>query len=149
MPGHVTFSGHPAGLVGGAFSPPSRNRAAALSAPTRTEAEPTLGVMLGKRHPSVSATLSAQASALATARPQHDKVNVMIHPSEPELHRLLAVRGGQGAPVTCAACGCRLAATGDAWFHFNPLGGRDARGCRVACADAAHDTSGRAISVNV
>lgn len=105
--------------------------------------------MLGKRHPSASATLSAPASAPATARPQHDKVNVMIHPSEPELHRPLAVRGGQGAPVTCAACGCRLAATGDAWFHFNPLGGRDARGCRVACADAAHDTSGRAISVNV
>jgi hypothetical protein len=101
--------------------------------------------MLGKRHPSASATLSAPQSA----RPQHDKVNAMIHPSEPELRRPLAVRGGQGAPVTCAACGCRLAATGDAWFHFNPLGGRDARGCRVACADAAHDTSGRAISVNV
>ena len=73
----------------------------------------------------------------------------MIHPSEPELRHPLAVRGGHEAPVTCAACGCRLAATGDAWFHFNPLGGRDARGCRVACADAAHDTSGRAISVNV
>lgn len=105
--------------------------------------------MLGKRHPSTTATLSAPASAPATARPQHDKVIDMIHPSEPELRRPLAVRGGQGAPVTCAACGCRLAATGDAWFHFNPIGGRDARGCRVACADAAHDTSGRAISVNV
>lgn len=105
--------------------------------------------MLGKRHPSATATLSAPASAPATARPKHDKVIAMIHPSEPELRRPLAVRGGQGAPVTCAACGCRLAATGDAWFHFNPLGGRDARGCRVACADAAHDTSGRAISVNV
>jgi hypothetical protein len=126
-------------------SPPSRNRVAALPPPTRTEAEPTLGVMLGKRHPSASPTLSAPRSA----RPQHDKVIAMIHPSEPELHHPLAVRGGQAAPVTCAACGCRLAATGDAWFHFNPLGGRDARGCRVACADAAHDTSGRAISVNV
>ena len=126
-------------------SPPSRNRLAALSAPTRTRAEPTLEVKLGKRHPGTSATLCA----LASARPQHDKVIAMIHPSEPELRRPLAVRGGHGAPVTCAACGCRLAATGDAWFHFNPLGGRDARGCRVACADAAHDTSGRAISVTV
>ena len=101
--------------------------------------------MLGKRHSGTSATLAAPAST----RPQHDKVIAMIHPSEPELRRPLAVRGGQGAPVTCAACGCRLAATGDAWFHFNPLGGRDARGCRIACADAAHDTSGRAISVTV
>jgi hypothetical protein len=101
--------------------------------------------MLGKRHPSASATLSIPSSA----RPQHDKVIAMIHPSDSELRHPLAVRGGQAAPVTCAACGCRLAATGDAWFHFNPLGGRDARGCRVACADAAHDTSGRAISVNV
>src|SRR5688500_16321161 len=104
-------------------SPPSRNRAAALPPPTRTGAEPTLRVMLGKLHPSASATLSA----LPSARPQNDKVNAMIHPSEPELRRPLAGRGGQGAPVTCAACGCRLAATGDAWFHFNPLGGRDAR----------------------
>jgi hypothetical protein len=101
--------------------------------------------MLGKRHPSASATLSVPPSD----RPQHDKVIAMIHPSEPELRHPLAVRAGQAAPVTCAACGCRLAATGDTWFHFNPLGGRDARGCRVACADAAHDASGRAISVNV
>ena len=47
-----------------------------------------------------------------------------------------------GAPVTCAACGCRLTENGDAWFHFNPLAGRDARGCRVGCADAAHDVDG-------
>jgi hypothetical protein len=73
----------------------------------------------------------------------------MIHPSESETRRPIAVRGGQGAPVTCAACGCRLSATGEAWFHFNPIGGRDARGCRIACADAAHDAGGRAISVNV
>ena len=44
--------------------------------------------------------------------------------------------------MTCASCGCRLTKTGDAWFHFNPLGGRDARGCRVDCVDAAHDASG-------
>ncbi len=129
-------------------SPPSRNRGAALPPPTRTDPEHTLGVMLGKRHPGAAATHTAPASAPSAARP-HDKVNAMIHPSVPEFHRPLAVRGGQGAPVTCAACGCRLAATGDAWFHFNPLGGRDARGCRIACADAAHDTNGRAISVNV
>jgi hypothetical protein len=39
--------------------------------------------------------------------------------------------------------------SGEAWFHFNPLGGRDARGCRVTCADAAHDADGRAIALAV
>ena len=33
-----------------------------------------------------------------------------------------------------------------AFFHFSPLGGRDARGCRVDCADAAHDVTGRPIA---
>jgi len=73
----------------------------------------------------------------------------MIHPPDPELRHPVAVRGGQGAPITCAACGCRLVANGDVWFHFSPMGGRDARGCRVNCADAAHDASGRAISLPV
>jgi hypothetical protein len=77
------------------------------------------------------------------------KVTEMIEPSDSELRRPLAVRDGQGAPVTCAACGCRLSRTGDAWFHFNPLAGRDARGCRIACADAAHDATGRAVSLPV
>ena len=101
--------------------------------------------MMGKRHSTMTAALPAQAPA----DPFHERVTPMIHPSDPELRRPIAVRGGQGAPVTCAACGCRLAATGDTWFHFNPIGGRDARGCRIACADAAHDATGRAISVNV
>ena len=101
--------------------------------------------MMGKRHPNTAAALPRTASAALN----HEKVTPMIHPSDAELRRPLAVRGGQGAPVTCAACGCRLAAAGEAWFHFNPLSGRDARGCRVACADAAHDTTGRAISVNI
>lgn len=100
---------------------------------------------MGKRHSASTATLPTPASGSQ----MHEKVTPMIHPSDSELRRPIAVRGGQGAPVTCAACGCRLAATGEAWFHFNPLAGRDARGCRVACADAAHDASGRAISVNV
>ena len=59
-----------------------------------------------------------------------------------------AVRDGQLAPVTCEACGCRLEAVGHdetaAWFHFGRGGGRDARGCRVACIEAAHDAGGRA-----
>ena len=55
----------------------------------------------------------------------------MIQPSDSETPTGLAVRDGRGGPVTCAACGCRLAASGEAFFHFNPLGGRDARGCRV------------------
>ena len=62
-----------------------------------------------------------------------------------------AVRDGQIVPVTCTACGCRLEASGTAdeapWFHFGRLGGRDARGCRTACVDAAHDREGRAILV--
>jgi len=73
----------------------------------------------------------------------------MIHPSDPELRGQIAVRDGHGAPVTCAACGCRLSQSGDAWFHFNPLGGRDARGCRISCADAAHDVSGQPMAVAV
>jgi hypothetical protein len=77
------------------------------------------------------------------------EVITVLHPSDPKPTHPLAVRGGHGAPVTCAACGCRLAASGDAWFHFNPLGGRDARGCRVGCADAAHDATGRPVSIAV
>ncbi len=53
--------------------------------------------------------------------------------------------------VTCTACGCRLErATSDgvtAWYHFSPMAGRDARGCKVACASEAHDAQGRALVV--
>ena len=72
----------------------------------------------------------------------------MLHSSDPEFETI-AVRGGQLVPVTCAACGCRLAVSGDAFVHFNPLGGRDARGCRVDCVDALHDATGRPIAVAV
>lgn len=55
-----------------------------------------------------------------------------------------------GGPVTCESCGCRLqhsAANGiEGWFHFSPMNGRDARGCRIDCADAVHDARGRARS---
>jgi hypothetical protein len=58
-----------------------------------------------------------------------------------------AVRDGQLAAVTCHACGCRLEAiespSGTAWFHFGRMGGRDARGDRVACIELAHDSWGR------
>jgi hypothetical protein len=73
----------------------------------------------------------------------------MIHPPDPQL----AWPRGQGAvaggPITCFTCGCRLtnddASSPAVWTHFAPLGGRDARGCRVACVDLPHDRSGRAI----
>ena len=71
----------------------------------------------------------------------------MIHPTDNDLARTLAVRDGHAAPVTCAACGCRLTVVDGTWFHFNPLGGRDARGCLVACADAAHNAAGQAITL--
>lgn len=107
--------------------------------------------MMGKRLSGTTATLPAARPSAAPppAATAQEKVTAMIHPSDSEITRPAAVRGGQGAPVTCAACGCRLAQTGDAWFHFNPIGGRDARGCRIACADSAHDASGRAVSLAV
>jgi hypothetical protein len=71
----------------------------------------------------------------------------MIDPSETEYRQPIAVRDGQLAPVTCAACGCRLASADDGFYHFSPSGGRDARGCRVDCADAAHDTSGTTLAL--
>jgi hypothetical protein len=77
---------------------------------------------------------------------QEPKGRPKIHPTDPELSRPLAVRDGHGAPVTCATCGCRLQSGIEgndiAWFHFNPLGGRDARGCRIDCVDSAHDVAG-------
>jgi hypothetical protein len=64
-----------------------------------------------------------------------------------ETERPRAVRDGQMVPVTCGACGCRLESidttSGMAWFHFGRLGGRDARGCNVACVETRHDASGR------
>ena len=72
----------------------------------------------------------------------------MIHSDDTGV-RQLAVRDGHDAPVTCAACGCRLQGVGpegnQAWFHFRPIAGRDARGDRVACADAAHDALGQPV----
>lgn len=106
--------------------------------------------MMGKRPSGSTVTpLDVPPPAPAGQAVTTQKVSAMFHPSESELSRPIAVRDGQGAPVTCAACGCRLTQTGDAWFHFNPLAGRDARGCRIACADAAHDAGGRAVSLAV
>jgi hypothetical protein len=112
--------------------------------------------MMGKRRSGTVATRHAarptaarQRIADAPAVAAQEKVPAMIHPSDSQAVRPSAVRDGQGAPVTCAACGCRLSQTGDAWFHFSPIGGRDARGCRIGCADAAHDASGRPVSLAV
>jgi hypothetical protein len=92
--------------------------------------------MMGKRR------LLESDSPIATIPAQIERPQ-MLHPSDRELQRILAVRDGHAAPVTCSSCGCRLVVAGEVGFHFNPLAGRDARGCRVACADAAHDLSGR------
>lgn len=94
--------------------------------------------MMGKRRLRASESPIATLPAL-TARPE------MPHPSDHQVQPILAVRDGRGAPVTCASCGCRLEVAGEVGFHFSPLGGRDARGCRVVCADAAHNLSGRPI----
>ena len=68
----------------------------------------------------------------------------MIHPTDNRTVSLRSVRGGQGAPVVCGTCGCRLEAADNGRFlHFGRLGGRDARGCRIDCAEAEHDVLGR------
>jgi hypothetical protein len=61
-------------------------------------------------------------------------------------YRALAVRDGRRGPVTCVTCGCRLTSADGEWFHFGALAGRDARGCRVACAEEPHDAGGYALS---
>ncbi len=63
------------------------------------------------------------------------------------------VRDGRVAPVTCAACGCRLTLDGSSdgearWYHYSSLGGRDARGCTVGCVDLPHDREGQPVRVN-
>jgi hypothetical protein len=72
----------------------------------------------------------------------------MIHPTDNQAPRLRAVRNGRAAPVTCQSCGCRLEGVEDAtWLHFGRFGGRDARGCRIDCAELAHDVHGRPVAV--
>jgi hypothetical protein len=69
----------------------------------------------------------------------------MMHPTDPTTPTYRVVRDGQGAPVTCAACGCRLelsASDPATWFHFGRFAGRDARGCRVPCVELGHDEMG-------
>jgi hypothetical protein len=74
----------------------------------------------------------------------------MIHPSESERTSYRVVRDGQGAPVTCLTCGCRLEHVSESqpatWYHFGRFAGRDARGCRVECVDAPHDQTGAALT---
>jgi len=71
----------------------------------------------------------------------------MMYPSAPQHGFRRGARDGQQGPVTCTVCGCRLQASTLAgettWQHFSPMAGRDARGCLIACADAAHDATGR------
>lgn len=57
-----------------------------------------------------------------------------------------AVRPEGGLVVTCERCGCRLTTDADSgsWVHFSGRPGRDARGCRVECAELPHDLVPRA-----
>ena len=57
-------------------------------------------------------------------------------------------------PIVCTVCGCRLvaeermAADGEGagpWRHFEGPPGRDARGCRIDCAEQAHLADGTPI----
>jgi hypothetical protein len=51
----------------------------------------------------------------------------------------LALRLGGGDAVVCAACGCRLCASGpDTWRHYPGPARRDARGCFVYCIGFPH-----------
>ena len=63
---------------------------------------------------------------------------------------LVSTLARQG-PIVCATCGCRLvtddrsSGTSDGlgpWRHFEGQPGRDARGCRIECADLAHLADG-------
>ncbi|MEA2536676.1 MAG: hypothetical protein QOF11_910 [Chloroflexota bacterium] len=79
---------------------------------------------------------------------KHDREAPMIQPSDPQPAWPRGQAMGAGGPVTCFTCGCRLTSTATSateWTHFAPLGGRDARGCRVDCVDLPHDRAGRAI----
>ena len=123
-----------------------RRQAAVGSQPDRNPIVRRTGADAGRSVPTLDrswgrvalARRASQASRPpSTQRPPAREVRPMIHPSDPELRDRSPSATVSGAPVTCAACGCRLAASGEAFFHFNPLGGRDARGCRVDCADAA------------
>ena len=67
---------------------------------------------------------------------------------------LVSTLSRQG-PITCAMCGCRLVAeermhadgeSAGPWRHFEGQVGRDARGCRVACADLAHLADGTPVA---
>ena len=92
--------------------------------------------MMGKRHLHEADSPIATFSD-PTARPP------MLHPSDRKLSKSSPSATVARRPSPVQSCGCRLVAAGEAWFHFSPLAGRDARGCRVDCADAAHDASGR------
>ena len=69
--------------------------------------------------------------------------------SDPFHGRNAAAHRADGGPVTCASCGCRLQPVGPsdaaAFFHFGSMGGRDARGCRIDCADLVHDSRGQPV----
>ena len=63
---------------------------------------------------------------------------------------LVSTLARQG-PIVCATCGCRLVADDRAergndglgpWRHFEGQPGRDARGCRIECADLVHLADG-------
>lgn len=75
----------------------------------------------------------------------------MIQPSDGRPTYAFRVMSRPGV-VTCATCGCRLtpsASEAGTWYHFAPFDGRDARGCIVPCAEAAHDAGGHIVVASI
>ena len=135
-----------------AASQPDRNLPAFPFRCRRPDAVvPSLEPNMGWCHPRVTRRRASPRQIHATSRqPQPGRCPPMIHPSDsrdPPRSSPSAMAATRRSPARRAAVACRP--TGEACFHFNPLGGRDARGCRVDCADAAHDAAGRAIAVAV
>ena len=95
---------------------PDRNPSAAKSSPTSRTRRAYAGSIVGSCRPRREGFRGAAPAVKPASAPGRFP---MFQSSDPEF-RTIAVRDGQLAPVTCASCGCRLAASGDALRPFQP-----------------------------